>query len=465
MGIKSLRRKAFRASQIVFIYTHEMMIKNVSLLSALLLLVTQSNSFGSDACSSLSSFSCQPGKYDDGTGTVFLPIEESNAKLASKYHEVAKPAIKKHITENTKFRKNLIEALGSDLSSCQSEERTQVEKCNSGLSERVAGFISADTIEGEYAENIDYMKLYDVINGPEFRAVAKRGLDGVGKAYSLDKKTRQIKTEMIPSIKKIFENKISEMNIDSQTKAKIVRQIQRLNFKGTDCSLFDDAPFDVSTALDEIYIYDGIYTQDWGLVICKGLLTEGYSQFAVAHLIAREIARTIDPCGLAGADLPYSKAKDAAFFYKQYPFNELVTCLRNPKSANAQTRVKPQANERTPLDIACEYDPMGQAFTDWFAAETTTEYMSHKHPQLTSQQWQKGIANIFRANCETEPEEGDANNSGLRERFDKILAANPVLRQRMGCANPSAVLYCDGNNVENSSSNFSPRPQPRPGNH
>lgn len=156
----------------------------------------------------------------------------------------------------------------------------------------------------------------------------------------------------------------------------------------------------------------------------------------------------------------------------QNPYNVLMTCLRSSASIAAQQ--EQQKNEKSRQSNTqgrshnhgntsklkeeipfCGQDQIGEATADWYAFEVLPEFIQKRHPNLTKEQYKIGYSNIFRStDCSDDArEDGNfAKHPITRDRIDKLLMAQPLVRKQIGCSEPSDYRHCNndqGNNMMN----------------
>lgn len=176
---------------------------------------------------------------------------------------------------------------------------------------------------------------------------------------------------------------------------------------------------------------------------------------------------------------------------KEYPIQGLVLCLRSDKSIKAinfsnsypqpappnfnynggasstyTSQQKPfnYCERQTDLQSGAskETDQIGESVSDWFAAEIIVDYIKQNHPNITQEQWQNGLTNVYKLLCKS----GNHNYSEAHvhppteKRINAIFLANPKVREKLGCSEvPSKYAYCDAQKPEELMKNYGTIPQ------
>lgn len=404
-----------------------------------------------NACQNLSEFACTEGTYNDGTGSVTVPRSTHLTEVHRKYLDLSIPEFEKifQSPQNANFRNLAIEALGEDQASCMVSSASDVRACNQILSSRLGDLLILSPSNSSFSSVFNDEKLYDLTNSPLFLDVAVKTNAEIRKGYPVQERLSKIRNKTLPGIKKQMAARIASLPLDEATKEVMTRKIQQVQLDENDCSA-PQASTNTLTMLNENFYPNGFYSSTTNsLQICQGFLTDPYSEFAVARVIAHELAHSIDPChiavGNAENSIKYSSYGSFDVVNKEYPLKELVSCLRGSKSAKAQINPSALQNHPHSHNDVCINDQAGEAVADWFATEVMVNHLHEEHPHLTNEQWQKGISNSFRVFCGNTHSEGFSVHPSDSIRIDNILGANPAIRAKMGCSNtPTNATYCDG---------------------
>lgn len=245
-----------------------------------------------------------------------------------------------------------------------------------------------------------------------------------------------LKSDTFPGVQKAFIKKIASLPIDEAARTTMLAKFTKMKFS-TECE-------QLSNKLDESLWPNSFYTHsDNTFYLCKA--KPGMSEFVVARMIASELAEMINPCGINEV-LPRPKEKTESLEQseKDYPIKGLISCLRSDNSVGAKRdNSKPFKDDKF-----CARDQITRAFTDWMTTEVTTDYISQKYSNLSSSQWRQGVANSYRDECSFGRPDGEfSEEPDFQNRINKIVAANPTLRTKLGCYD-KVNHYCDANNPD-----------------
>lgn len=416
----------------------------------LILMATPLPSWAVDACQDLNEFTCQQGTYDDGTGSFTLPKGEQLRQAHNKYRTLSEPQFLTSLQRNPGLRDKTLEAIGLDTPSCLVHSPESISSCNQVLSQRLSELTVQFPSKTAYAEIINHELLFEITGHSEFNRIVNNTHTEVEKGYPLEERMNNIRNKTLPSIKKHMARKIESLPISEDMKKKMIRRIQGTQLSGHDCTppVFQESS--AVTQMNSLFFPNAYYSSHTNSIkICKGLLSDGFSEFTISRIVAHELAHAIDPCQFAhgpeDSGIRYSRNDSFDVVRREYPLRDLTTCLRSSKSINAQINsAKINASPLTSEDI-CLNDQMGEAVADWFAGEVMADHLSEAHPHLTSEQWQKGLANSFRVFCGDSHSEEFIVHPEAKRRINNIIAVNPRLRSKMNCSNPVAnAVYCDG---------------------
>ena len=191
------------------------------------------------------------------------------------------------------------------------------------------------------------------------------------------------------------------------------------------------------------------------LTYCSGSFLKRKSLFAQAAVLAHELGHAFDPCESA---------------FEQNAWKGVESCLRDPRSVGAQVwgfsdlsnfekrcekssqlcdlGITPACQNFTLEGCAskaprCNSDQITEAFADWFSAEVLAHFLASRADlsRLNPDDFARGMKSIAKLSCGANYGEKSLYPAP-QDRIERILAANPALRARIGCNEPSSVLYC-----------------------
>lgn len=271
-------------------------------------------------------------------------------------------------------------------------------------------------------------------------------------------------------------------------------RISKVWFQGIDCN----QPLKASSEQKEIkstYSFNSTGTQNAlyspsinSVRVCAGALMADTSEFSIIQTLAHEVTHSIDPNNIAlpvlsgdklSAVLKYSKGPEESCHERianEYPLKGVINCLRDKDSIaspliknyekveqnqtsgfkmDSREQDKDEANlppallkireERKLVDQAkkesglCSEnhtDGIGEAYSDWMAAQVLPKLIKKLHPNLKDQQKIiNGYANTNRGDCNGH----DPTHPTARDRVNQIVLNNPEVRAHMGCTQPKVA--------------------------
>lgn len=192
------------------------------------------------------------------------------------------------------------------------------------------------------------------------------------------------------------------------------------------------------------------------VTIAPGAYLENSSLFYLMQTLAHEMGHAIGPCGIVDSPFIFSysntQSKDQCF--AENPFVEVLECLRLDTSVGAERRGLNAFSKGK--KIFCNgTDQINEAFSDWIAAEVLAKYIEKiiADLNLTQLQIRNGYANASRDSgflLGKNTDIGkDYNGEDLLHhpkselRVNRIILANPKIREQMGCPPLDEQLtYC-----------------------
>lgn len=295
----------------------------------------------SGLCEDMASFSCAPGKYDDGTGSVQIGRDyRKKAAESFKRNEGAARTTFAQLLEDPKssyFRKLTIAALGLQNSpDCVSSDSDAQKRCNSNAVDGLVVISAKKLGVGETSDTSswDLENLSYVANNASFKKALREMQLKMGDQTEIDNNYKKVEEKMFPQIQKLLVKKISSLPIDEKNKALMIEKINGISLSGTDCT-------EDTTKLHEQFIPNAsYYGSSQEVRICKGYLGSDFSEFKLARTIGHELMHAVDPCiigrGLEGVKFNYSPKSDREKKESEYPVKGLIECLRSEKSVSAR---------------------------------------------------------------------------------------------------------------------------------
>ncbi len=451
------------------------------------------SSFGepSALCNDLARFSCAPGNYKDVTGSVksASDIQRFMSAYAEKSRLQLNDRFKKILDnpDNLYFKDLAISGLGLKSSpQCASINASDMSACRENLIDGLTTLAQKQTLSpllpsasltrmgslndvNYIMQNEVYQNVIKDLNAQSGRDLSNRDME------------KKIKDKIFPEIKSLIIERLNKENIPEDQKKAMVNKIKSIQFTGTNCTELNNAGYGsnsgsevVTTLLTPNAFYDpGRNT----FKFCSGFLLQSTSEFHIAMIIGHELAHSIDPCrityGPSDMGFKYKSTNDLKKMEQEYPFKNVIACLRDPKSVEAKPIYLPQKEqmnkynsrsnegglvEMTPEKPSfCNNDQMTESFSDWMGAEVLPSYIANNY-KLTSDQARDGYANAFRVMCWGYPDTSDnfnfAVHPAIGKRINKIILVNPAVRSQMGCTEKHPDnIYCNSDKVMTSTDN------------
>lgn len=435
-----------------------------------------------DSCSEVTPLTCSQGELFDGTGSKkiagFLDdkmkdhLAEVSKESEAKFHE---------LIDNKKINNYEMEIALSATGQGVTEEcnsfkvdKSLTELCQKNLaralSERVISKLTAPRQEFPRGELEDEVKLRETAF---FESVYDPIQKKLTTKLGLPEASAHLAENVFPKVKEKIINIIDRSVPNEKHKQMMKEKINAIRFGGMDC--------DAEQGLSSEFTTNAVYIdQSNKFYFCKGFERYGRSDFTAANVIGHEMGHAIDPCviqkGAATFSFKYSSAKEAE---KEYPFPNLVSCLRNKKSIaaknfndyktadyseydddyarqhlahksklNHKKTVNSSDETHADKDFFCEKDQIGESFSDWLGTEVIAEYLNNEWKDLKPLQVKNGLANTWRDACT--PGLGLHNvkskdvHPPTRDRLEKIIMVHPTVRARLDCPPLNKMtMYCD----------------------
>lgn len=448
-------------------------------------------------CNDLAHFSCAPGSYNDGTGIIKSEdeLKQQVRESSDKAREEFSRSFEKIVDDpkNEYFHDLAESALGlDDAPDCNSEDAVAKAACRKNL---VIGLTNladrtfqsnrtsaSEEMVARYGEMRDMNSL--LLNG-KFQGVLKTVGDKVNGQFDQSELAGKV-ADTFEQMKTLIVERLKALTIEDKAKALMIKKVSSIDFAGTSCdALTPKNSTPVAADLTNNAYYNPVQND---FHYCAGRLFQGSSMFQIAQTIAHEISHSIDPCvistGPKSVAIKYSSTQDISVLESEYPIKNIIACLRNTRSIQAQRVMQSSSgqmggaygnygNAFTPPTSQpatfCGNDQITESFADWMADEVLPSYIE-KNYSLTTDQARTGYSNVFRSSCYIPNEVAsvtDVHPTYLL-RINKLILANPKIRRQMGCplANDTQTIYCDPNaNVaydRPGPGSLQPQPQPSP---
>lgn len=261
-----------------------------------------------------------------------------------------------------------------------------------------------------------------------------------------EKISRKVERDVFPRVKQIIINKINSSVQDPEIRKKIIQKIQNITYNGNDCN--EMLPHE-SRGVGGFLIENAFYDSDnQTFRFCNGFLLKNNSEFSIAMVVAHELSHSIDPCGIQSpksmAPVKFGPVQDhyPKEFEDQFPINHLLSCLRSKESIGAVSLLDsfPLFDYQKPF---CGDDQIGESFSDWMGAEVLADYSEKHFSSLSPNQKLIGFSNVFRNLCIDGTPMGFDVHPDTKARIDRLIMANPKIREQIGCGDPKGNLhYC-----------------------
>jgi hypothetical protein len=169
-----------------------------------------------------------------------------------------------------------------------------------------------------------------------------------------------------------------------------------------------------SVGRETIFVSNAYYDNKT-VQVCMSFLLATDSMYALYSIIAHELAHSIDPVT--------SKVGTAELFAP------LTRCLSRPRS----------------IGMSPNTDPMSEAFCDWMGYEVVARLVQQSGHSLNRDRKDLAVgmanANPFCSSASPNRLRTNDTHPPGRDRIE-MVAAQPALRQRLGCNNNSQLNYC-----------------------
>lgn len=387
-----------------------------------------------EICRNLHSSSCGHGIIDDGTG-VAATRPPTGLSEADPLSAETQAEVRRFFSENrTIFRSQAFAKMNLD---CENSPNfsTQSNICDSEIEAKLFNLVQrrrASGTAGRYEmTELVFMEesgFLGLINEVDFG-----GRLQVNVAEQEEKVTR-----LFGQVKEALIRKIESTNLSSEHKRIITSRLRQVNNLGSDCG--------ATFGMNDYYLPKAFYNQQTNnFLLCRNLLNQTNSEFALTTVIAHEMSHAIDPCILRYSNPEIFGEFVTNDFYRsetEFPYSNLTSCLRSSSSIRAVNLEVSQAppNSGPVRTSFCHNDQIGEASSDWFASEVLVDVISQNYPNLTQDQWRNGMRNTFRLKCDqsqVDHVDGFEPHAPVEARFNAIILANQSVRKKIGCTKVS----------------------------
>lgn len=452
------------------------------------LMVLPSTTFANDqVCNDLQKLTCAPGDYNDGTGSASNPTssKNNNTKLENQIVNFTREKFTKALSDpdNSFFRKAVLSATGLSLSPhCAGAAEKPSPNCLNDMAVGVTEIytkqnssqISTSTGIGSVSD-VAY-----VIDSPIFKEIADQSLKKTKQTVGSDEVDKKAAEKLFPQIRALLIKKLDELPIDNDKRKQLIEKVRAIRYTNQDCS-------GGATSVAQVLRANAHYSPTKNtFTYCSGFAVVNRSEFNMAFVIAHELGHSIDPCQITmgpsdfAFKYPVTTSREEA--EAAYPVKGVISCLRSDQSVRAAPGFQSQemgkgygmggtyadmkpTQPAAPKNFSafCQNDQIGEAVSDWIAAEITPEYISKNFPSLSKDQIRIGYSNIWRGVCADAASEvimppggfGMDVHPAQHLRTNKVILAQPKIRKQMGCPipPPSGTEYCDAVKAVQATSN------------
>ncbi len=388
---------------------------------------------------------------DEDLQKKIAPIREKVERLNEKalFKMLKDPDPKYALVRDLAFKATLQNDAG-----CNSEDKNVKTECI----KRVAGLLAAHRTRWEFGvdsstgstessgsgkkSSFDSQALFDLWQNHSFNSVMDPVHREAMKLITDTKLEKKIEKKIFPEVRSLLIEKLKNLVQDPVIQKKLIQKIENIQFAGVDCSdILGEGTRNHLRGLMYSNAYYSSVNQTFSF--CNGFLLGNTSEFSIAMVIAHEISHSIDPCHIqmpeSASPMVYrTENATPEAIEDQHPVPGLLQCLRSRESIGAVAR---DTRNRQPF---CSSDQIGEAFSDWMGAEILEGYMEKNAKNLSPQQKVIGYSNVYRSlkGCDSSEEHFDVH-PGKKARIDRLIMANPGIREQIGFGEPSNGLhYC-----------------------
>lgn len=317
-----------------------------------------------------------------------------------------------------------------------------------------------------------------------------------------------VEKKIFPRVISILENIVNNFSIPSGTKNILISKIKSIRFGGTDCNKNNTNSIlgltDENAYLEnyEFKICNGLLSKS-NSELALAMIIAHELQHAIDTCEVTKIPFLKNKSNPKTPEYMGSEAD------KNHLYSNLIRCFRSPKSVEAkyfdvnllqdgdrftvlnqlkelhgesenypynyclfgfQKKLDAKENELNNVsalkkqfqyvphninDLVIIGDQSIETMSDWMAAEVGAQYMEKYFPNLTTQNYRQAYANFGKILCSENEELNNEKDTfdihpTLSRRLNKIILANPKIRQQMKCpelnTKTSEIKYCSMEN-------------------
>lgn len=306
-------------------------------------------------CEDLYSFSCSPGKWDDGTGpaTDQAEVDEKVARLKRQWQAKAKKEYLELLQKpGSKYlRKIALSAYGlTQAPACRSKVK-QAAACDNVLATSLARQSIRNLFprgpagqEGRGGPKPKRLRDLDLLlQNAAFRRTETKLSRELKEKLRNPAMERKLEKKIFPRVQKLLASLLRRKVQDPNVAEILATKVEAIEFAGTSCA--NPTPPDATgksydPSLAALLVPNAYYTPaDNTFRYCNGFLLQSQSEFQIASVVAHELAHSVDPClvsiGPEDFRFRYSEPADRVRSEKEYPLPGLVSCLRDERSVGA----------------------------------------------------------------------------------------------------------------------------------
>ncbi|RZA08290.1 MAG: hypothetical protein EOP11_05275 [Proteobacteria bacterium] len=319
-------------------------------------------------CADLYQFSCAPGEWNDGTGTAGSD-ELVNKKVAALKAEISKKATKDFLgalktPKGAYLRKLALSAFGMSFApGCEGPGKSA--NCDRILAEALGAQVTKNLLPrgrpggapGE-PRPASLRGLDMLIQNAAYRRLEMQYSAEAKKALRDSSTEKKIETKIFPKVQKLLVDLIRRKVPDPKAREILATKVAGIEFGGADCAapVPPDATGDsYDPALSAMLEPNAFYTPAKNSFrFCNGFLLRNKSEFQIASVVAHELAHAIDPClithGPKDFRFSYADPLNRERSEAEYPFPNLLACLRGEGSMRAEFRPAPAPSLGVPAE-------------------------------------------------------------------------------------------------------------------
>jgi hypothetical protein len=415
-------------------------------------------------CDSMSTLACKPGTFDDGTGKVLsnedyqAKVDPMKVKVKGFYRESILKMLKNDDPKYALVRELSMKATNQiGTPECSSSKKSEIQQCYERIASDLAGrqtnseFGGGGNGGGSFGSGglggttLDF-ETYNVLSKNQVFKDSIQSAHLKSLEVVTDQKlTKKVENEVFPRVKKIMIEKVKANVADEKVRNAIIRKIENISYQGSDCSSLSKSS---ESTVNGLMIENAFYSPNSQTFrFCNGFLLHNSSEFAMAMIIAHELSHSIDPCWIdkpeGAAPITYSESKTLKEYESEFPFKNILSCLRSKESIGSKTNPKfgAKTNEQQYGNPFCRNDQIGESFSDWMGSEILPEYISKHHSKLSQNQKVVGYSNVFRNFCGDFDWSDFEVHPDITKRIDRIIMANHDVRKQVGCGDPKNDVH------------------------